>query len=124
MAAKAITSLQKQFRSSSFQWDMRLSLSSSSSFSLTDLSKSQNCAITRALSAPVLTRFFEVREPNTAPKESTRIDLPEPVSPVRTLNPFENNGFFCILYVPKNDLELFINKSKIKWENKNITQKY
>ena len=41
-----------------------------------------------------------------------------------TLNPFENNGFFCILYVPKNDLELFINKSKIKWENKNITQKY
>ena len=44
-------------------------------------------ALTKAERAPVRIRSREVRSPSTACRESIRIDLPAPVSPVRTLNP-------------------------------------
>ena len=40
-----------------------------------------------ALDAPVRTRSFEVRLPRMALMESIRMDLPAPVSPVRTFRP-------------------------------------
>ena len=40
-----------------------------------------------AVSSPVRTRSAEARPPRSRPTASTRIDLPAPVSPVRTLRP-------------------------------------
>ena len=50
-----------------------------------------NTAVTLALCAPVLIRSLLVLSPVTAFIESIIIDLPAPVSPVRTLNPSENS---------------------------------
>ncbi len=49
-----------------------------------------NTAETRALSAPVRMSSREVRSPRTALRASTMIDLPAPVSPLRTLKPGSN----------------------------------
>ena len=44
-----------------------------------------------AASSPVRTRSPEARPPSSRPTASTRIDLPAPVSPVRTLRPASNS---------------------------------
>src|SRR5688572_3813594 len=41
--------------------------------------------------SPVRTRSEEARAPRSSPTASTRMDLPAPVSPVRTLNPGSNS---------------------------------
>ena len=46
-----------------------------------------NTAVTRAERAPVRISSRLVRSPSTAPMESMTMDLPAPVSPVRTLKP-------------------------------------
>ena len=69
--------------------------SSSPSSALTPLSVStgkfsgtpENTALTKALLAPVRIRSRGVRWPSTAPMASMTMDLPAPVSPVRTLKP-------------------------------------
>ena len=50
--------------------------------------RSRNRADTRADFAPVRIRSRLVRSPMMAPMESMTMDLPAPVSPVRTLNPW------------------------------------
>src|SRR5437763_504585 len=44
-----------------------------------------------ATDSPVRTRSAEARAPSSRPTASTRIDLPAPVSPVKTLNPGSNS---------------------------------
>src|SRR5258705_3124919 len=44
-----------------------------------------------ASASPVRTRSADARAPSRSPTASTRIDLPAPVSPVRTLNPGSNS---------------------------------
>ena len=61
---------------------------SSNHFAAASVSKT---ADTTPYSAPVRTSSRLVRAPSTAPSESTMIDLPAPVSPVRTVNPLPNS---------------------------------
>src|SRR5262249_50218511 len=48
---------------------------------------SSNAAVTWPCSAPWRTRLASPRAPSASPKASSRIDLPAPVSPVRTERP-------------------------------------
>ena len=50
--------------------------------------RSRNRADTRAVLAPVRIKSRLVRSPMMAPIESITMDLPAPVSPVRTLKPW------------------------------------
>ena len=78
--------------------NLRLTISVSS-FSIPSFSSSfftlsptfWNSAHTDALSAPLRISSREVRSPKIALRESITIDLPAPVSPVITLNPFSKS---------------------------------
>src|SRR5262249_16464640 len=52
---------------------------------------SSKIASTVACASPVRTRSADARAPSRRPTASTRIDLPAPVSPVKTLNPGSNS---------------------------------
>ena len=55
------------------------------------LSSSPKTADTSAVSHPARISSFDVRSPSTAFIASITMDLPAPVSPVKTLNPAENS---------------------------------
>ena len=63
----------------------------SSSFCVVSLFTFSKNAVTQAFSLPVRTSSLDVLSPRIALIESTIIDLPAPVSPVRTLKPVENS---------------------------------
>ena len=80
-------------------------------------------AETTPLSAPVLTSSRLVLAPSTAPRESTTMDLPAPVSPVSTVSPLRNSisafsitAIFSICSSVSISVPLYQIISSISWQ--------
>src|SRR5205823_4435374 len=71
-----------------------------------------------AASSPLRTRSPDARPPSNRPTASTKIDLPAPVSPVRTLKPGSNSTSAASMMAK---WEIFRKRSIAKGENSNHT---